>query len=158
MSSIPFANPQVSSDRVNQPTFLGITPETRNVIYNYAFSIDKVRGLGPHPFTRVNRQVRQESMLMECRSVETLVILLQTRRHIDHFEHWANMEIIRPNYILADRATGKVVPSYPDLEFRYTCAKARASKYPSRVRISVLPHCAHTRTCTLFLVITSSDT
>jgi hypothetical protein len=66
MSSTPFANLQASSDRINQPTFLGITPETRNVIYNYAFSTDKVRGLAPHPLTRVNRQVRQGSLLMSA--------------------------------------------------------------------------------------------
>ena len=98
MSSSPSTIDHGANDRVNQPTFLGIPPETRNAIYDYAFSAESKRGLAPHALTRVNRQIRQESLFMEYKSVKTLVICLHNRKQLDHFKQWADAEVNQPNH------------------------------------------------------------
>ncbi|GAB7329133.1 hypothetical protein MBLNU13_g00961t1 [Cladosporium sp. NU13] len=122
MSSIHSTSSQRSENHFNQPTLLGMPPEIRNVIYDYAFSADTTRSLAPHALTRTNRLLRQESLSIQWKYVETLVIPLHTRKQLDHFKEWAAAEIEQPKYTRAHESTGKSIAAYPGLQFDYTTA------------------------------------
>lgn len=122
MSSTHFNSPQRSDKCIVQPTLLGIPPEIRNIVYDYAFSIDTTRNLAPHALTRTNRLLRQESLSLQWNYVETLVIPLHTRKQLLHFKEWAAAEIEQPKFTRVHERTKKPIPSYPSLQFDYTTA------------------------------------
>lgn len=122
MSSIHHTSSQRSDKCIVQPTLLGIPPEARNIIYDYAFSADTTRNLAPHALTRTNRLLRQESLSLQWEYVETLVIPLHTRKQLHHFKEWATAEIEQPKYTRVYETTRKPFPSYPSLQFNYTTA------------------------------------
>lgn len=62
---------------------------------------------------------------MEYRSVQTLIVPLDTRKQLDHFKQLADAEVDQPNYTSANAVTGKLGPSYSDLEFHYTTVEGQ---------------------------------
>lgn len=122
MPSTYFNSSHGSYNCIVQPTLLGIPPEIRNIIYEYAFSTDATMNLAPHALTRTNRLLRQESFSLQWNYVETLVIPLHTRKQLLHFKEWAAAEIEQPKFTRVHEQTRKPIPSYPSLQFDYTTA------------------------------------
>lgn len=83
MSSAPSSSPPLwqthpSHNRIQAPAFLGLPAELRIAIYKYAFDVEPWNTrfkVAPHALTRVNRQIRHESMPLYHTFVESLEYL-----------------------------------------------------------------------------------
>lgn len=106
--------------------FLKLSPELRNAIYEYAFICEERSGLAPHALTRVNRQVRSESLGIYYPLVHTIDTPLVTRHHFDNFRQW----LLRGGL--------KLFPVPPNFEFTYVCPAGWIGETPS-------PHLANVR-------------
>lgn len=73
-------------------TFLGLPAELRNTIYKYAFTASAKITLAPHALTRVNQQIRRESLDMYYSHVTSLDIPMRRLEDIDRAKRWLNEE------------------------------------------------------------------
>ncbi|KAM0707541.1 hypothetical protein Q7P35_004186 [Cladosporium inversicolor] len=109
-STATLADPQASTDRVNQPTLLGIPAEFRNIIYDKVFSSETKRGLAPHALTRVSQCIRRESLGMYYPSIKhkSLEILLHNPAQFAYAKRWLT------------EVDTSLYPVLPDIEFSWT--------------------------------------
>lgn len=133
MSSAATINSKTSDKPRYEATFLGIAAELRNSIYEYAFFSEIKRGVAPHALTRVNKQIREETLEMYFESnrvVETLVVPLHTYKQLSHSEQWVDAEQKcqtfpkRPDVI---QHRHNPEPHYPSFEFHFTPARGASA-------------------------------
>lgn len=95
MSSAPSSSPPLSQtdpyhNRIQEPSFLGLPAELRIAIYKYAFADEPWNTkykLAPYALTRVNRQIRHESMPLYYTFVESLELPVDAA-NISHTRDW----------------------------------------------------------------------
>lgn len=77
-------------------SFLKLSPELRNAIYEYTFKDDVATkewsGLAPHALTRVSRQIRSESLGMYHQYPRKISIFVSSTQREKHFREWAETD------------------------------------------------------------------
>jgi hypothetical protein len=107
--------------------FLDLEPELRNQIYEQTFFAEaqtSFSGLAPHSLTRVNQQVRRESLALYYPSVETLEIPLYNEKNRAHVREWLAKSSLQ-HY-----------PVLPDIGFA-TTANLSLQQFPKTVRLII---------------------
>lgn len=105
VTDLDIADNESPATEDNTCGFLKLSPELRNMIYEYTFSTVIESRPVPHALTQVNKQLRAESQAMYYASIELLILPLRT---LD--------QIFRTQRYIAE-VDWSLFPVMPDLEF-----------------------------------------
>lgn len=83
-------------------TFLGLPAELRNTVYWYTLNASPNNSIRPPALTRVNQQIRRETLIMYYSRVTCLEVPVRTLEDINRAKRWVNEVDMRWYSVLPD--------------------------------------------------------